>query len=64
MFADIQPHLAIELNLAGGLNINVSGYPGESYEVERSTDLLSWESFSGLTDSMSGPQKFYRLVLP
>ncbi len=67
LYAQIIPQLTIEP--AGGeagarptaCRLTVSGgYPQESYQIERSTDLENWLPLNGTVDAISEPRQFYR----
>lgn len=61
LYADIRPTLSIARD-GDNVTLTTSGYPGESYPIQRSVDLLSWQSFAGFVDAIVEPSQFYRLT--
>ena len=58
-----------------GVTLSLTGFPGQTYSVETSTDLVSWKPFLtdtvgrhrvdyGLTNAISNARQFYRSVVP
>lgn len=56
LYADIQPSLSISRN---GGNVTLATDP--LFQVERSTDLLSWTPLAGFVDEITEQQQFYRI---
>lgn len=63
LWCNIRPTLDISRN-GSALSLTVTGFPTEPYQIERSTDLLSWEAFTGTMDAITEPQQFYRIHQP